>query len=169
MKIFSANLNNLEQLYIASLKKTLDMEQSITKALPTMIEKSSDPQLAQGFRTHLAETEGHVRKVEGILRNLTDSADTETCKPIKALVTEAQDMIKDADNPQVLDVSLIAAGQQVEHHEMAVYGTLRTWAELLGRSDDAAILEQILEEEKNADKVLTMAADKLNVEAEAAA
>jgi len=126
-------------------------------------------ELAAGFRSHLIETEGHAQKVEGLLQQLTGSADTETCKVIHALVTEAEDMIKDAENSQVLDVSLIAAGQQVEHHEIAVYGTLRTWAELLGRTTDAAVLESILEEEKNADMVLSTAADKLNVEADVAA
>lgn len=169
MKIFSANLKNLQELYIASLKKTLDMEQQITKALPEMIENTTDPELRSGLQKHLSETEGHVQGVESILSTLIGSDETETCKVMSALATEGSDMIKDADNAQVRDVSIIAACQQVEHHEIAIYGTLRSWAELLGRNSDVTVLEQILAEEKNADKVLSMASNKLNVEAEVAA
>lgn len=166
MKIFSANLQDLRELYINSLQKALDMEQQITKALPTMIEKSTDQQLATAFRTHLEETRGHVSKVEGLLRSAKGDTDTITCKVAGSLVTEAQDMIKDAEDTSVRDVALIAAGQQVEHHEMAVYGTLRSWAELLGESQHATVLEQILEQEKHADELLTQIADKVNTRAE---
>ncbi|MBS1814162.1 MAG: ferritin-like domain-containing protein [Acidobacteria bacterium] len=169
MKIFSANLKNLEELYTASLKKTLDMEQQLTKVLPTMIEKTTDPELRSGLQRHLSETEGHVQRVESMLMDLTGDNDTETCKVMSALATEGSDMLTDADNEQVCDVSIIAACQQVEHHEIAIYGTLRSWADLLGRTNDAAVLEQILEEEKNADRVLSMCSDKLNVEADMAA
>jgi ferritin-like metal-binding protein YciE len=155
MKLTSDHLKSLHSLYIAQLKKTLDMEQEITKALPQMADKASAPELASAFRNHLRETQGHVAKVESILTRHTGAAETQTCKVIAALVTEAKDGIKDADDATVLDVTLIAAAQQVEHHEMAVYGTLRTWAETMGHTEDVALLESILQEEKAADEKLT--------------
>jgi ferritin-like metal-binding protein YciE len=169
MKLFSENIEDLRTLYIANLKKALDMEQKITKALPTMIEKSTDPQLATAFRNHLEETRGHVSRVESLLRAATGEASTSTCKAISALITEAEDNIKDATDLSIRDITLIASAQQVEHHEIAVYGTLRTWAELLGEEDAANILEGILDEEKHADELLTEISDSVNTSAEAVA
>ncbi|GAC1366358.1 MAG: ferritin-like domain-containing protein [Acidobacteriaceae bacterium] len=166
MKLFSANIEDLRSLYVTNLQKALDMEQKITKALPTMIEKSTDPELADAFSTHLEETKGHVTKVEGLLRQASGSASTTACKAISSLITEAEDTVKDVTEPSVLDVALIGAAQQVEHHEIAVYGTLRNWAEILGLDNDAEILEQILEEEKNADENLTELSDTINTSAE---
>jgi ferritin-like metal-binding protein YciE len=166
MKLFSENIEDLRTLYIADLKKALDMEQKITKALPTMIEKSTDPQLATAFRNHLEETRGHVSKVESLLRDEAGETDSSTCKAISALITEAEDNIKDAADPNVRDITLIASAQQVEHHEIAVYGTLRTWAELLGEEDAATVLESILDEEKNADELLSKISDSVNTSTE---
>ncbi len=165
MKLFSENIEDLRTLYITNLKKALDMEQKITRALPKMIEKSTDPQLATAFRTHLDETIGHVAKVEGLLRDATGDASTSTCKVIGSLITETEDNIKDAGDESIRDISLIASAQQVEHHEIAVYGTLRTWAELLGQDGAAGTLESILEEEKNADELLTTISDSVNTNA----
>jgi ferritin-like metal-binding protein YciE len=166
MKLFSENIEDLRTLYIANLKKALDMEQKITKALPTMIEESTDPQLATAFRNHLTETQGHVAKVESLLRDATGDSGTATCKAISALIKEAEDSIEDAGDESIRDITLIASAQQVEHHEMAVYGTLRTWAELLGETEAADILESILEEEKNADELLSTISDSVNTTAD---
>ena len=168
MKLTSEHLKSLHELYIAHLKKALDMEREITKALPTMIEKSSTPELANAFRSHLKETEGHVSRIEQILRRQTGSTTPETCKVIAALVTEAKDGIKDAkDDATVLDATLIAAAQQVEHHEIAVYGTLRSWAQLMGHNEDVALLESTLKEEKAADEKLTRISTQANARAAA--
>jgi ferritin-like metal-binding protein YciE len=167
MKIFSANIEDLRTLYISDLKKAFDMEQKITDALPTMIDKSTDPQLATAFRDHLRQTEGHVASVEGLLRKATGDADTMTCKAISGLITEAQDSIKDASDASIRDITLIACGRQVEHHEIAVYGTLRTWANLLGLTDDARVLDSILSEEKQADVLLSSISDGVNLQAAA--
>ncbi len=164
MKLFSANIEDLRTLYIDSLQKALDMEQKITKALPTMVEKASDPDLSTAFNNHLEQTRGHVAKVESILRNAIGDAKTTTCKVIGALTTEAEDNIKDAKDPGIRDISLIASAQQVEHHEMAVYGTLRTWAQILGQREDAVMLESILREEKQADELLSSIADRVNLQ-----
>ena len=165
MKLFSAHIEDLRTLYVSNLKKALDMEQKITKALPDLIENATDPELADAFRIHLDETEGHVSTVESSLINHTGEAATESCKVISGLTTEAADTIKDATDPTVRDIALIGAAQQVEHHEIAVYGTLRRWAEILGLDQDAALLESIEAEEENADAVLTEIADRVNTEA----
>ena len=167
MKVFSANIQDLRSLYISNLKKALDMEQKITKALPDMIEKSSDPDLVKAFQTHLQETDGHVTKVESLLQRALGEAGTETCKVINGLTTEAADTIKDVTDPTIRDIALIGAGQQVEHHEIAVYGTLRRWAEILGLTEDATILESIEVEEVNADELLTEISERVNYQAAA--
>jgi ferritin-like metal-binding protein YciE len=165
MKLFSANLTTLSALYTAELKKALDLEQTITKALPKMIEKATDTQVKQAFQSHLQETETHVQKVQSLLG---DDASA-TCKVIHALVTEAEDTIKDITDPNVLDIALIGAAQQVEHHEIAVYGTLKAWAALLGKTEDVAILESIEADEKHADKLLSDISDRVNTEADTVA
>jgi ferritin-like metal-binding protein YciE len=167
MKLFSANIEDLRTLYISNLKKALDMEQKITKALPDLIERTADPTLAAGFANHLEETRGHVTKVESLLRKHIGETATETCKVINGLTTEASDTIKDVTEPTIRDIALIGAAQQVEHHEIAVYGTLRSWARLLGLNDDAAVLKSIEAEEMKADQLLTQIAERVNYEAAA--
>jgi ferritin-like metal-binding protein YciE len=167
VKIFSANIETLQSLYVSNLKKALDMEQKITKALPDLIANSADSELSAAFRTHLQETEGHVTQVESLLQRLTSETEAETCKVINGLTTEASDTIKDVTDPTVRDIALIGAAQQVEHHEIAVYGTLRQWAELLGLDDHAAILEGIESEEITADEILTRLSERVNLEAAA--
>lgn len=169
MKFFSANIQSLRKLYIENLKKACSMEEQITKALPKMVEKSTDPELRQAFETHLRETEGHFRRVQGILADLTNSTDSTKSKPLAALVDDAESSIKDATDDSVRDVALIGAAQQVEHHEMAVYGTLRQWAHILGREGDAELLNVILQEEGDADHILTEIASRVNPYAERAA
>jgi ferritin-like metal-binding protein YciE len=165
MKLFSAHIEDLRTLYISNLKKALDMEQKITKSLPDLIENSTDAELSDAFQVHLDETQGHVSTLESLLRTHVGEVATETCKVIDGLTTEAADTIKDATDPAVRDIALIGAAQQVEHHEIAVYGTLRRWAEILGLDEDAALLESIEAEEENADAVLTEIADRVNLEA----
>jgi ferritin-like metal-binding protein YciE len=166
MKLFSANVKDLRNLYVTNLKKALDMEQKITKALPDLIEASSDPDLRTAFSNHLDQTRGHVQKVEQLLRSNTGETDTETCKVINGLTTEASDTIKDVTDPSIRDIALIGAGQQVEHHEIAVYGTLRRWAEILNLQD-ATVLRSIENEEVRADELLTSISKRVNLQAAA--
>jgi ferritin-like metal-binding protein YciE len=140
MKLFSAHIEDLRTLYITHLRKALDMEQKIAKALPDLIENSTDDELSDVFRMHLDETQGHVSTVESLLRNHVGEAAPEACKVMNGLTAEASALIKDATNTTVRDIALIGAAQQVEHHEIAVYGTLRRWAEILGLDQDAALL-----------------------------
>jgi ferritin-like metal-binding protein YciE len=152
MKLFSAHVEDMRTLYVNSLKRALDMEQKIAKSLPDLIENSTDPELVDAFSVHLDETQGHVSTVE-------------SCKVINGLTAETADTIKDATDPTIRDIALIGAAQQVEYHEIAVYGTLRRWAEILGLDQDAALLESIEAEEENADAVLSQIADRVNLEA----
>jgi ferritin-like metal-binding protein YciE len=163
MKLFSAHIEDLRTLYITNLKKALDMEQKITEALPDLIENATDPELADAIRLHRDETYGHVATVESILRNHVGEAATETCKVINGLTSEASDVVKDVTDPSIRDIAVIGAAQEVEHHEIAIYGTLRRWAEILGLDEDAALLESIEAEEENADAVLTEIADRVNL------
>jgi ferritin-like metal-binding protein YciE len=167
MKVFSANIQDLRTLYVSNLQKALDMEQKITKALPDLIEKATDPDLVTAFQSHLLETQGHVTQVETLLRRNLGEVKTETCKVINGLTTEASDTITDVTDPSIRDIALIGAAQQVEHHEIAVYGTLRRWAEILGLTEDAAVLEAIEEEEGNADELLSEIAERVNDQAAA--
>ena len=167
MKLLSANIEDLRTLYISNLKKALDMEQKITKALPDLIEHASNTELATAFRNHLEETRGHVSKVETLLQKAAGSISTETCKAINGLTTEAADTIKDVKDPATRDIALIGCAQQVEHHEMAVYGTLRSWAELLGLHQDATVLESIEAEEVRTDELLTSISERVNLQAAA--
>lgn len=165
MKLFSANIEDLRTLYVSNLRKALDMEQSITKALPKLIENASDPELANALENHLVETQGHVTKVQRLLEINSEDESTETCKAIDGLTTEASDAIKDATDPAVRDIVIISSAQQVEHHEIAVYGTLRHWAEILGLSGDADVLEAIETDEIKADELLTEISNTVNFQA----
>jgi ferritin-like metal-binding protein YciE len=167
MKVFSANIQDLRTLYVSNLKKALDMEQKITKALPELIDKTTDAELTKAFEIHLEETGGHVKRIENLLRRNMGESKTETCKVINGLTTEASETIKDVTDPSIRDIALIGAAQQVEHHEIAVYGTLRRWAEILGLAEDAVVLEAIEAEEANADELLSEIAERVNYQAAA--
>lgn len=169
MKFFSANLDSLRELYRNQLRMLLSAEQQITEALPTMIEKATDVQLKQAFQSHLQETHVHVTRVQQILREEIRDAEPVKCKVLAALVSEAEDMIKDAADNSVRDAALIAAAQRVEHYEIAAYGAVRRWAQILGEAEQAALLNQTIQEEGHADQLLTSISDRVNVEADKAA
>jgi len=169
MKFISANLDNLKKLYIDQLQHLHSAENQITKALPKMIEKASDPQLKQVLQTHLQETQGHVARLEQILQNSKGEVDSKKSKGMAALIAEGEDIITDASDEAVRDAGIIAAAQKVEHYEIAAYGTVRTFAEILGLDHDADLLDTTLEEEKHADVVLTQISDSANTRADKAA
>lgn len=169
MKVFSANIDNLRSLYVNQLQNLLSTEQQITEALPTMIEKSTDTQLKQAFQSHLQETQVHVTRVEQILNTLTGEAKPIKCKVTAALITSAEDMVKDAADDAVRDAALISAGQRVEHFEIATYGAVRRWAELLGETAQASLLDQTIKEEGHADHLLTEISNRVNPYAQKAA
>jgi ferritin-like metal-binding protein YciE len=164
MGIFSADVSTLREAYLTLLEHTLNSERQIAdKGLPAMIEKSTNPDLKQAFQQHLIETQEHVTRLRNILDGAEGEANESKCKVTAALISSAESMISDAANPEIRDVILIASGNQVEHHEIAVYGTLLTWAELLGETDHAVLLERTLDEEENADALLSELSQQINV------
>jgi ferritin-like metal-binding protein YciE len=169
MKFFSDNLDSLGKLYINQLQMLLSTEEQITDSLPKMIEKATDPNLKQAFTSHLQETRGHLARLQQILNKVPGEVKSVKCKALAGLVTEAEGMIKDASDESVRDAALISAAQRIEHYEMAVYGTVRRFAEILGDSSSANLLEQTLNEEKHADQLLTEIADQVNPSARNAA
>lgn len=169
MKMFSANIDNLRNLYYNQLQMLLSAEQQITEALPKMASKASDPQLKKAFETHLEETRTHVTRLEQILNSTQGEAKSVKCKVLATMVTETEDMIKDAADDAVRDAVLITAAQRVEHFEIACYGTVRRWAQLIGENSQAEILNQTLQEEGHADHLLTQISERVNMSAERAA
>jgi ferritin-like metal-binding protein YciE len=166
MGIFTPDVNNLRELYIDMLKHALNSEKQIVeKGLPAMIEKSTSQELKQAFQNHLTESKQHVARLERILDEAEGEVDDSKCKVTAALISSAESAIGDAANDSIRDVILIAAGNQVEHHEIAVYGTLRTWAEVLGDHKDAEVLDKTLSEEQHADELLTRLSQQINVAA----
>jgi ferritin-like metal-binding protein YciE len=166
MKFFSANLDSLRKLYIDQLQQLHSAETQITDALPTMIEKSTSPDLKRALETHLQETKGQVGRLEQILQESTGKVESKKNKGIAALITEGEDIIKDAVDTSVRDAGIIAAAQKVEHYEIAAYGTVRSWAEILGETQQSELLDQTLDEEKQADQILTSISDGANTQAE---
>jgi ferritin-like metal-binding protein YciE len=134
-----------------------------------MIDAATEPQLKQALQTHLRETEGQVSRLDQILNRTKGSVDSKKCKGMAALIAEGEDVIKDATDDSVRDAGIIAAAQKVEHYEIAAYGTVRTWAQILEESSQAQLLEQTLNEEKHADAVLNSIADTANTRADKAA
>jgi ferritin-like metal-binding protein YciE len=169
MKFFSANLDSLRKLYIDQLQQLHSAETQITEALPKMILSATEPQLKDALQTHLQETKGHVARLEQILNEAKGSVDSKKSKGMAALITEGEDVIKDAADQSVRDAGIIAAAQKVEHYEIAAYGTVRNFAEILGKDSDAGLLDQTLEEEKHADSILTGISDSANTKADKAA
>jgi ferritin-like metal-binding protein YciE len=166
MGLFTPDLKTLRELYITKLEHALSSEKQIVgKGLPAMIEKATSPELKEAFRTHLEESKMHVSRLERILDEVEGEENETKCKVTATLISEAESTVGDAENDAIRDVVLIAAGNAVEHHEIAVYGTLRTWAEVLGEPEHAQILEKTLDEEKNADDLLSELAEQINVEA----
>jgi len=169
MKFFSENLENLRELYINQLRMLISTEEQIIDALPKMEEQASDPDLKRAFATHLQETRAQLGRVQQILNSATGEAKSVKCKALAGLVTEAEDMIRDAADSSVRDAALISAAQRVEHYEIAVYGTVSYFARILGELSDAEQLDETLSEEKQADELLTQIADRVNIEAQKAA
>jgi ferritin-like metal-binding protein YciE len=167
MGIFTPDVKTLRELYISTLEHALNSEKQIAeKGLPTMIDKATTPQLKEIFRQHLDETKLHVARLERMLDAEEGEANESKCKVTSALIGQAESEVSDAENEFIRDIVLIAAGNQIEHHEIAVYGTLRTWAEILGEDEHVALLEKTLEEEENADDLLTELAQQVNMAAQ---
>ncbi|OMJ31873.1 MULTISPECIES: ferritin-like domain-containing protein [Sphingomonas] len=155
MGLFTKDIATLNDLFVHQLQDIYYAEHQITKALPKMIEKATDPQLKAGFEQHLRETEGQIRRLEQVFEMHGEKPKAVTCPAIDGIIKEANEVAGEVADKRVLDAALIAAAQAVEHYEIARYGTLVAWARQLGRSDCAAILDETLAEEKATDEKLT--------------
>lgn len=169
MKLIVEHLKNLRELYLNQLQVLLSAEQQIAIAAEDMFEKATDQELKDALVAHKDETERQVARLEQILTAATGSFKLIKCKAVHALIAESHDMLLDARNDAVRDVALIAAAQRIEHFEIAAYGAVRRFAQIMGESADAALLTQTIEEEGNADRTLSAIAERLNVDAKQAA
>ena len=162
------NLDSLEELFKDELKEIFDAEKQLTKALPKLAKKATSTELQTAFEDHLQETEMHVERLEQVFDQLGMAPRARASKAMRNLIAEGSDMIAEAEDDATRDALMIAAAQKVEHYEIAAYGTLRTWANVLGRRDAAGLLDETLDEEKQTDQRLTQIAESSINEAAAA-
>ncbi len=163
-------LESLRELFITELQDTYDAEQQIVKSLPKMMEKCSHEPLKQGFQMHLDQTRQQVNRLERCFQQLGYKARGEHCDGMEGIIKEGEHLVKKGGDPSAIDAGLIASAQKVEHYEIASYGTLCTYAEMLGENECLNLLKQTLAEEKETDKKLTdLAMRMVNVDAVRAA
>lgn len=166
--VYGVEESKLMRLFEDELKDIYWAEKALTKALPKMVKNATSPELVEAIEDHLSETETQVKKVEDIFSVLGKTPQAKKCEAMAGLIKEAEELMKDSDKGGMRDAAIISAAQKVEHYEIASYGTLRTFAELLGLTEAVIILEEILDEEKGADKKLSEIAEStINVEAAA--
>jgi len=162
-----SEMDSLRELYVEEIKDLYSAENQILKGLPRMIKAASHPQLKRAFTKHEVQTRKHAKRLEQIARELGEKPTGKKCVGMEGLIQEAKDLLSEKPEPNVLDAGLISAAQHVEHYEMAGYGTCRTWARLLGYDNQAALLQQTLDEEKETDLLLTQIAEQqINIDAE---
>lgn len=157
--------NALKELYIDELKDLYDAENRLVKALPKMAKAAKNEQLRSGIEEHLEQTRGHVDRLEEIFDTLGEKPKGKKCAGMIGIIKEGDELLDEEFDGEVLDAALISAAQRVEHYEIAAYGCVRTWADLLGESEASALLEKTLEEEKETDQKLTQLAEEINVQA----
>lgn len=168
MALFSMKLENLQQLFVKELRDLYDAEHQITEALPKLIDAAHNPQLKSALQEHLQITRQQISRLDQIFQKLNQKATGETCKGMKGVIKEGDEIVSAGGDPSTVDAGIISAAQRVEHYEMAGYGTVRTYAQLLGQQEMARLLQQTLNEEEEADQKLTQIASSVNVEAKAA-
>ena len=160
------SVGTLEELLVDELKDLYSAEKQIVRALPKIIKAVSTPKLQHGLSNHLEETKGQVARLEKIGGILGKKMTGKTCVGMKGVLEEGSEVLEDTDKGIVRDAALISACQRVEHYEMAGYGSARDFAKQLGQSEIASLLDETLEEEKNADKTLTGASKQINAQAQ---
>lgn len=162
----SKEFNSLDDLLVEQLQDLYDAEHRITNALPKMAKAAGNAQLKSAFEQHLTETKGQINRLDRVFKQLGKTPQRESCEAMKGIVSEGEEMVNAKGDSAVKDAALIAAAQRVEHYEMAGYGTARSLAQQIGRSDVANLLQETLDEEGAADKKLTQIAESLvNVQA----
>jgi ferritin-like metal-binding protein YciE len=156
---------SLRELYVNELKDLYSAETQLVKALPKMAKASSNAELRQGFEEHLRQTSEHVSRLEQIFEALGEKPTGKKCVGMEGLVKEGAETISEDYEDALMDAAIIGAAQRVEHYEIAGYGTVRAFAELLGENEHVSLLDQTLEEEKETDEKLTQLAEQINAQA----
>ena len=162
-------VESIEDLFLDELKDLYSAEKQITKALPKLVKAASTQELSAAFDSHLQETKGHVERLEEIFEKLGKKGTGKTCEGMKGVLEEGSEVVQEIEKGPIRDAGLIAAAQRVEHYEIAGYGSVRAFAELLGKQDIVELLEETLNEEKAADEKLTKISETVNQEAQTAA
>ncbi len=160
--------NSLQEVYIEELKDLFSAENQLTKALPKMAKAASSDELRQGFEEHLEQTKGHVDRLQQIFEMLGEKGTGKKCLGMEGLVKEGAEVMGDDYEGATMDAALISAAQRVEHYEIAGYGAVIAYADLLGESEQASLLRETLEEEKETDEKLTELAKEINAQAQQA-
>ena len=162
---YSIEESKLAKLFEDALKDIFWAEKELTKALKKLAKKATSAELSQALLSHLSETEGQVEKLTRVFEMIGKAARGKKCEAMEGLIKEGDEIIEETDEGAMRDAGIIAAAQKVEHYEIASYGTMRTWANIMGQEEIAAILEEILNEEKSADEKLTVIAQSINMQA----
>ncbi|HWH58114.1 MAG TPA: ferritin-like domain-containing protein [Terriglobales bacterium] len=158
-------INSLRELYVEQLRDLYDAENQLIKALPKMAKEASSDELRQSIEEHLEQTRGQAERLEQIFEQLGEKPKGKKCKGMQGLLEEGKETLEEDMEEDTKDAAIIAAAQRVEHYEISGYGTARTYANLLGESEAAELLEETLNEEKETDHKLTQLAEEINVEA----
>ena len=150
-----AEATTLHDAFIDELRDTYDAEKQLTKALPKLAKAASNPKLRQAFEGHLEETQGQIERLEQVFESLDEKVRGKHCDGMAGIIEEGKSIMEEDFDDTTMDACLIAAGQRAEHYEMAAYGTLVAWAQVMGHTEAARLLQQTLDEEKTADKKLS--------------
>ena len=154
-----ADAKTLHDAFIDELRDAYDAEKQLLRALPKMAKKATAEDLSAAFEAHLEETRGHVDKLEQVFGTLDEKVRGKHCDGIAGIIEEGKSVMEEDFDAETMDACLIAGGQRAEHYEMAAYGTLIAWAKVMGHTEAADLLEEILEEEKAADQKLSALAE----------
>jgi ferritin-like metal-binding protein YciE len=164
------SLESLHDLFIEELKDLYSAEQQLVTALPTLAKAANSESLRDLFKDHLKQTKEQVKRLEKLFKSMKAEIeeDNESCEAMEGLIAEAEQTLERDADPAVVDAALIVAAQKVEHYEIAGYGSVRTFAKVLGYDEAARVLQTTLNEEASTDEKLTKLAEKINVKAEVA-
>jgi ferritin-like metal-binding protein YciE len=157
-----AETNGLRDVYIDELRDLYDAEHRLIKALPKLAKAADSDELRSGIEAHLEQTKGHAQRLEQIFESMGEQAKAKKCKGIEGIINEASETLEEDFEGPVMDAAIIASAQRAEHYEIAAYGSVRAFAEQLGETKAASLLQETLNEEKEADAKLTKAAETIN-------
>jgi ferritin-like metal-binding protein YciE len=153
-------VSTLNDLFVKELRDVYNAERQLIRTLPTMAKKANSPDLAKAIEVHLEQTQQQAKRLEQAFDLLDVSSRGPVCKGMKGIIDEGKETLEETDEPDVTDAGIIASAQKVEHYEIATYGTLCEYANVLGHSEIADLLKTTLEEEKAADQKLSQLAER---------